>query len=137
MEGVDNIIVADLYALLFDATRKDPQRIGHGREGYYFGENGELALSQIALRIHDALTKSGKITEQTVVNLTTEEAKGYYGGVSWKRCFITTECRHTIADHDNFRRGLDQTRVDERIELVAILVGRRNIRTKTCSRALR
>ncbi|KAH9929458.1 uncharacterized protein B0H18DRAFT_1117487 [Fomitopsis serialis] len=35
--------VADIYVNLFDAIAKDPQSVGHGWEGYYFVENGEVA----------------------------------------------------------------------------------------------
>lgn len=53
--------LAELYVTLFSALLKDPARPGHGWEGFYFGETGELRSIDTANAIGDALVKLGKI----------------------------------------------------------------------------
>jgi len=50
---VENNELADLYRIVFDAVRTDANT-PHGREGFYFGENGEYFL-------HDAFKESAKV----------------------------------------------------------------------------
>jgi hypothetical protein len=75
------LLVADLFLILFDTVRKNPEKAGHGREGFYFGENGEHELHQISEAIGDALVKAGKASDPTVTTFTDEEAQKYFGGV--------------------------------------------------------
>lgn len=35
--------VTDLYLRLFDTLLTNPEKVSHGREGYFIGENGEFA----------------------------------------------------------------------------------------------
>jgi hypothetical protein len=51
------LLVADLYIILYDAIREG--KAGHGREGLYFGENGEHRLRDIAVSIAEALHDLG------------------------------------------------------------------------------
>ncbi|KAF8837821.1 NAD(P)-binding protein [Paxillus ammoniavirescens] len=49
--------LADLYIVLYDAIREG--RAGHGREGLYFGENGEHRMRDVAASIAEALHDLG------------------------------------------------------------------------------
>ncbi|KAF9240417.1 hypothetical protein BU15DRAFT_45759 [Melanogaster broomeanus] len=49
--------IADLYIVLYDATLEG--KAGHGREGLYFGENGEHVLKDISVKIAEALNDLG------------------------------------------------------------------------------
>jgi hypothetical protein len=55
----NGIAAANLYSLLFDAARKDPDSIGHGKDGYYFVENLEYSAYEIAEAIGQALVELG------------------------------------------------------------------------------
>ncbi|KAG1882321.1 hypothetical protein F4604DRAFT_1743478 [Suillus subluteus] len=65
---------ATLYTTVFDAAVKGPGEAGHGREGFYFGENGEASF--IAELLYEM--KVGKSPEPTV--FTEEELQKYFGG---------------------------------------------------------
>jgi hypothetical protein len=67
---------AELYYVLFDAitSGKNPT---HGREGYYFIENGEYTLKQVCDAIAKSLHASGKADKDEPVDLTPEERQKY------------------------------------------------------------
>lgn len=73
--------VADLYIVLFDAILKNPEEVGHGREGFYFGENGEHTLLDISAEIGKALVALGKAKTDEVTPFSDAELDKYYGGV--------------------------------------------------------
>jgi len=72
--------VADLFIVVFDKARKSPESLGHGREGFYFGENGEHQLLHISEAIGRALVKTGKASDPSVTPFTDEECKKFFGG---------------------------------------------------------
>ncbi|KAF9220841.1 NAD(P)-binding protein [Gyrodon lividus] len=49
--------IGDLYIVLYDAILEG--KAGHGREGLYFGENGEHLLKDIAVKVAEALHDFG------------------------------------------------------------------------------
>lgn len=51
------LVVGDLYMVLYNAILDN--RAGHGRDGLYFGENGEHTLRAISERIGEALVELG------------------------------------------------------------------------------
>jgi len=51
--------VADLYIILYDTIVSNPE-IGHGREGFYFGENGEYTLYEASKAVSEAMLAHGK-----------------------------------------------------------------------------
>lgn len=71
---------ATLYTTIFDAATKGPAEAGHGREGFYFGANGEHRVGRISEIIAQLLheMKLGKSPEPTV--FTEEELRKYFGG---------------------------------------------------------
>ncbi|KIJ63834.1 hypothetical protein HYDPIDRAFT_40854 [Hydnomerulius pinastri MD-312] len=50
--------VGDLYIVVYDAILEG--KAGHGREGLYFGENGEHVLRDISIKISEALNDLGE-----------------------------------------------------------------------------
>ncbi|OBZ72232.1 hypothetical protein A0H81_07904 [Grifola frondosa] len=71
--------VADLYRTIFDAVINGAQ-IGHGRDGYYFGENGEHTLVDVSKAIGVALVDAGKAKLAEPTSFTPEELDKYFGG---------------------------------------------------------
>ena len=55
--GSHIVPVADLYIVLFDRIRADSENVPHGREGFYFGANGEHNLYEIGKRIAEVLVE--------------------------------------------------------------------------------
>ena len=51
-------LVADLYIILYDSILSN-SGTSHGREGYYFAENGEYVLYDVAKVIGEALADKG------------------------------------------------------------------------------
>jgi len=73
--------VANLYILLFDLTTSSSTATpGHGREGFYFGENGEHSLYQIGQAICKALIDLGVGGTDTPTTFSKEELQKYTGG---------------------------------------------------------
>ncbi|KAG2158554.1 uncharacterized protein EDB93DRAFT_1245782 [Suillus bovinus] len=72
--------IATLYSTIFDAAIKGPGEAGHGREGFYFGANGEHRLGRISEIVAELLfeIKLGKSPEPTV--FTEDELQKYFGG---------------------------------------------------------
>ncbi|KAG6825253.1 hypothetical protein H0H93_000927, partial [Arthromyces matolae] len=70
--------VADLYTVLYDSIKKNPSGTGHGREGYYFGENGTHVLSDVGKAIAQTLSKHGKGTADSIP-FNPEEVEKYLG----------------------------------------------------------
>lgn len=55
--------------------------IGHGREGFYFGENGEHLLYDAAKAIGAAMVELGRAKNDEPTTFTKEELDKYFGGV--------------------------------------------------------
>jgi len=62
--------MADLYIVLYDAIREG--KAGHGREGFYFGENGHYLFKDVSAKIGEALYDLG-VSETPEPNAFTEE----------------------------------------------------------------
>lgn len=71
--------VADLYIVLFDAILSGAPPPGHGREGFYFGENGEHKLYDISKAISQALVELGKGGDPEPTSFSDEEIQKYFG----------------------------------------------------------
>ncbi|KAG2136811.1 hypothetical protein BD769DRAFT_385148 [Suillus cothurnatus] len=80
--------IETLYITVFDAALKGPGEAGHGREGFYFGANGEHRLGRISEIIAELLyeMKLGKSPEPTV--FPEEELRKYFGGP-----YLGSNCR--------------------------------------------
>jgi len=75
-----SLLVADLYMLIFNTIRSNPDKIGHGREGFYFGENGEHTLYDIGKVVAETLVTLGKATDPEPSTFTDEEIQRYFRG---------------------------------------------------------
>ncbi|KAF8066913.1 hypothetical protein FPV67DRAFT_1215028 [Lyophyllum atratum] len=71
--------VADLYLVLYDSIKTNPAT-GHGREGFYFGENGEHNLYDVGKAVSEALVAIGKGKSAEPTTFTQEEINKYFGG---------------------------------------------------------
>lgn len=65
--------MVDFYIILFDAIRSNPDSVAHGREGYYFGENGEFTHLQVVNAIAKVLYAKGLTNTVTPTPFTEEE----------------------------------------------------------------
>ncbi|KAF9531405.1 NAD(P)-binding protein [Crepidotus variabilis] len=72
--------VAQLYVTLLDSIRKNPST-GHGRDGYYFGENGEHTLYEVSKAIGDVLVAEGKADNREPTPFTKAELEKQYPGL--------------------------------------------------------
>ncbi|KAF9806336.1 hypothetical protein IEO21_08716 [Rhodonia placenta] len=73
--------VSDLYIVLFDAITTNPEGVGHGFEGFYFGENGEHTWYDISKAISKALVELGVGGTDEPTSFTDEELAKYWGSV--------------------------------------------------------
>ncbi|KAG6915102.1 hypothetical protein DXG01_013422 [Tephrocybe rancida] len=71
--------VADLYNLLYESIKTNPAGTGHGREGYYFGENGSHTLYEVGKAIADELVALGSAKSHEPTPFTREEIDKYFG----------------------------------------------------------
>ncbi|KAI0661778.1 NAD-P-binding protein [Cubamyces menziesii] len=71
--------VADLYIVLFDSIVSNPDKTGHGWEGFYFGENGEHSWYQISRAIGEALVELGISQDPEPTAFSREELIKYFG----------------------------------------------------------
>ena len=82
-EQLKSLAVADLYIVLYDALVANPEKVGHGWEGIFYGENGEHSWYQISRAIGDALVKLGLCDEAEPTAFIREELVKYFGGEQW------------------------------------------------------
>ncbi|KAJ8585976.1 NAD(P)-binding protein, partial [Rhizopogon salebrosus TDB-379] len=72
--------IGTLYTTIFDAARKGPDAIGHGRQGYYFGENGEYSVGELSQAIAKLLYEAGLGKSPEATLFTDDELTKYVGG---------------------------------------------------------
>ncbi|CDO74490.1 hypothetical protein BN946_scf184979.g45 [Trametes cinnabarina] len=73
--------LADLYIILLDSVLNNPDKTGHGWEGFYFGENGEHTWYQISRTIGEALVELGLSDDPEPTEFSTEELIKYFGSI--------------------------------------------------------
>jgi hypothetical protein len=91
---INILSAADLYIVLYNSIITNPA-IGHGREGIYFGENGEYSFYELARAIGEALVAVGKTDNPEPTTFTKKELDGYFK-VSNHSSFVLEQ-----ADHDS------------------------------------
>ncbi|KAI0091093.1 NAD-P-binding protein [Irpex rosettiformis] len=69
----------DFFIILFDAILASPDKVGHGRDGYYFGENGDYLWYDLSKWIGKALVKRGLSQSEEPTTFNTEELIKYFG----------------------------------------------------------
>ncbi|KAI5122914.1 hypothetical protein M0805_007592 [Coniferiporia weirii] len=75
--------VADLYILLFNKIRADPEGPPHGREGYYFGASDAHVMGDICNEVAKALVALGKGKSREATTFTQEDIDKYYNGFQY------------------------------------------------------
>ncbi|KAJ7593067.1 NAD-binding protein [Mycena floridula] len=72
--------LADLYTVLYDSiiSNSNPAT-GHGREGFYFGANGEYKYYDVCKVIGETLVALGRAQDPEPTTFTEEEVKKYFG----------------------------------------------------------
>ena len=73
------ITVADLYVLLLEGIHSG-KPLAHGRNGFYFGEDGEYVLYDLAKAVSEALYGKGKSKSATPTTLNEDEMAKYFPG---------------------------------------------------------
>lgn len=71
-------LVADLYIDLYNAIKTNPDKVGHGRKGYYFGLNGEHTLYDVSKELGRAMVAVGKSSSEEPTTFTKEEINKYF-----------------------------------------------------------
>ncbi|KAH9840267.1 uncharacterized protein C8Q71DRAFT_795377 [Rhodofomes roseus] len=84
--------VADMYMLLFDKIVSGAPGVGHGWEGYYYLENGELSWNAIASAIGKALVELGAAKSPEVTPFTKDEITKYYKS-EFASSVVSSTCR--------------------------------------------
>ena len=73
--------VAEMYEILLDATLSDP-KLAHGSDGYYFAENGEYKLYDVAKAYSQALYDLGKGKSPDPTTYSAHEIQKYFGVIT-------------------------------------------------------
>ena len=98
----DNCSDADAYFRLFDAAIFNPERVSHGREGYFFVESSEYSGLEIIRTVGEALVEFGLITEAEPDVFTAEERTKYFGNEN----FVTILFSNARCTADRIRKEL-------------------------------
>jgi nucleoside-diphosphate-sugar epimerase len=123
---VSNDDVADLYITLYNAIVNQHPAAGHGREGYYFGENGEYNIHDVARLVSAHLAAHGVGSpEPTPFTQEELEQNTYFGtnsqcrgnrsrAIGWNPQHTTTDFLRSIklevdAIFANMQRGYIRT----------------------------
>ena len=69
--------MADLYVLLLEKIHSG-EPLAHGRNGFYFGEDGEYVIYDLAKAVSEALYSKGKSKSATPTALTEDEVAKYF-----------------------------------------------------------
>lgn len=77
----DYFEVAEFYQILFDATLSDTNT-PHGREGYYYAENGEYKLHDVAKVYSQVLYDLGMGKSPDPTPFTADEVQKYFGVIT-------------------------------------------------------
>ncbi|KAI9061105.1 NAD-P-binding protein [Trametes sanguinea] len=75
---IDDLV--DLYVGLLDAILSDPEKVSHGRAGYFIAENGSTTIREVLQSIAEGLFALGRVPTPEVVPYAPGEAAQYFGG---------------------------------------------------------
>ncbi|KAF9496795.1 NAD(P)-binding protein [Pleurotus eryngii] len=85
---------ADFFIILLDTALDKPDALGHGADGYYFGESGEHSLYDVGKAVAEALVDLGIGQSREPATFTKDEVDKYFGGSNYLGS--NSRCR---ADH--------------------------------------
>lgn len=77
--NIDELV--DLYIILYDAVTKDPEAVGHGRNGYYFGVGGHHTWYDVSKEVGKVLVGLGLVDDAEPTPFTSEELAKYFGSL--------------------------------------------------------
>ncbi|KAI0648487.1 NAD-P-binding protein [Trametes meyenii] len=97
--------MADMYIRMLDALLTNPDNVSHGREGYFFAENGENSTAEMLRVISNALFALGRVTNPELVLYTHEDLEKYFENVIIGRLLFT----NSRCSADRARRELGWT----------------------------
>jgi hypothetical protein len=83
-------LVADLYVDLYNAIKVNPETVGHGRDGFYFGLNGEHTLYDVSKELGLALVALGKSQSEEPTTFTKAEIDKYFNVCCPRKCSSLT-----------------------------------------------
>lgn len=106
-------IVADLYIVIFDALTANPEGVGHGWEGFYFGENGEHTWYDISKEIARTFVELGLRGTDEPTTFTDEELAKYWGSVVRHDLIPPSISRKTVRPTHMMTVGVGQLQRDE------------------------
>ncbi|EAU83195.2 hypothetical protein CC1G_07877 [Coprinopsis cinerea okayama7 len=75
--SVDDL--ADLYMLIFNAARTSPDKIGHGRDGFYIAETCDYRPKEIMRTVGEVLAKLGLVEDAEPNSFTESEVEEHIG----------------------------------------------------------
>jgi len=67
-----------MFYRLFEAVSKDAEGTAHGREGYYFANEGDFTMYDYTAAIGEVLKELGNITDATPKPFTEAESDEYF-----------------------------------------------------------
>ncbi len=73
------LTVAEIYMILFDNILKNPDKVGHGWQGFYFAENGEHPWLDISKAVGQAMHELKLTDNPEPTRFTVDELKKYFG----------------------------------------------------------
>ncbi|KAI0358320.1 NAD-P-binding protein [Trametes cingulata] len=71
---------ADLHILLLDALLSTPEKVSHGRNGWFFAANGEHSMRELHEAVAEALFSLGRIKNKELIPYTKEDLDKYFWG---------------------------------------------------------
>ncbi|KAI0351703.1 NAD-P-binding protein [Trametes cingulata] len=71
---------ADLYILLLDALLSKPEKVSHGRNGWFFAANGEHSIRELHEAVAQMLFSLGRVKTTELIPYTKEELDKYFWG---------------------------------------------------------
>ncbi|KAI0368821.1 NAD-P-binding protein [Pilatotrama ljubarskyi] len=71
---------ADLYIFLLNALLSTPEKVSHGRTGWFFAANGEHSIRELHEAVAGALFSLGRIKTKELIPYTKDELDKYFWG---------------------------------------------------------
>ena len=69
--------LGELYVRLLDTVLEDPEKVPHGREGYFFGAADEFTWYEASRAVGEAMVRLGKAKDAEPTSFTKEEIEKY------------------------------------------------------------
>ncbi|KAI0360217.1 NAD-P-binding protein [Trametes cingulata] len=92
---------ADLYIRLFDALLSNPEKVSHGREGYFFGVSDYYSIRDVLRNIADVLFAMGRISTPELIPYAEGELDKYFwNDFIGRLLFASTPCKADRAQRE-------------------------------------